>query len=85
MTTKNERVFNHAQINTALNEAADQILELAGLGDEGDPLTDAINLLVNAAQHYLDNPDDTLADVVDANYGDADEEDNVLARLTAKV
>lgn len=53
-----------------LNRAADDIIELVD-GDER--VTDAVNLLVNAAQHYVQNPESGLKDVVEANFESGDD------------
>lgn len=68
-----ETTYSHDQISTALNRAADQITELDVIDDEA--ARDALNLLVNAGLHYLENPQDSLADVIDANWGEREREE----------
>lgn len=64
--------FTSQQIATALNKAADEIAEL----DPSDErIRDTVNLMVNAAVHFLANPDDDLDDAIEANY---DEDLNVI-------
>jgi hypothetical protein len=61
-------------IASALNHAADDLLDVTDADDEG--LVDAVNLLVNAVPHYLNADDsaqpdtafDRLAAVADSNY-----------------
>lgn len=58
----------------ALNRAADDIIDAADLPDTGT--RDALNLLVNAAGHYLDHPGASLEDVARDCYDlDEDERD----------
>jgi hypothetical protein len=59
---------NHADADVlrAFNRAADDILEAISAPDEG--VRDALNLLVNAGMHYLDNPDSDLNDAIVASY-----------------
>lgn len=60
------------QISTALNRAADEVLQIAR--DDGDELLrDAINLVVNAGLHFIENPDASLHEAIAANYDDPDE------------
>jgi hypothetical protein len=59
--------FSEAQVSTAINRAADDVIELAGSPDQG--VRDAANLIVNAAMTYLADPDATLEDAVGC-YGD---------------
>lgn len=58
--------YTHDQIAAALNRAVEDIADAASLPDEGT--IDALNLLVNAAVHYLEHPNDGLAEVVEASY-----------------
>lgn len=59
--------YTHDQITAALNRASADIADAASLPDEGT--IDALNLLVNAMTHYLEHPDDGLAEVVvEADY-----------------
>lgn len=61
----------------ALNRAADEVLEIAD--DDGEErLRDAVNLVVNAALHYLEHPAADLDAAIAANYDDPDE---VLGQL----
>lgn len=64
------------QIAAALNRAADDINDAANLSDEGT--IDALNLLVNATIHYLEHPDDGLAEVVETGYDTDTTLDEVL-------
>lgn len=61
-------VVSRDDVAAAMNRAADEILERLGADDP--TITDSINLVVNASLHWLDHPDDTLEDAVEANYGD---------------
>lgn len=64
-----ERAVTEDDVRQVINTAADDILEAAGHPETG--VTDAINLLVNAALHRLfDNKDATLAEIVAASYSD---------------
>ena len=64
--------FTSQQIATALNKAADEIAEL----DPSDErIRDTVNLVVNAAVHFLANPGDDLDDAIEANY---DEDPDVI-------
>lgn len=58
--------YPHCQISAALNRAVENITDAASLPDEGT--IDALNPLANAAVHYLEHPDDGLAEVVEAGY-----------------
>lgn len=62
--------FTLPEIGAALSRAADDVLELL---DE-DPFRDGVNLVVNAAGHYLEHPDDDLDDAIGASY-DSDPEE----------
>lgn len=53
------------EIEGALNAAADDVL--GAVDSHGEQITDIVNLVVNAAQHYLDNPRD-LDEAIHANY-----------------
>lgn len=46
------------QVVDALNLVAEHIEDAVIIGDD-DGVRDAINLMVNATVHYLENPDDT--------------------------
>lgn len=60
--------YTHDQVAEVLNQVADEILTAVEAGHSG--LRDALNLMVNAVGHYLDNPSGaTLADVADSEYG----------------
>ncbi|GAA1457601.1 hypothetical protein NE857_21515 [Nocardiopsis exhalans] len=72
--------YTHDQIAVALNRASADISEAASLPDEGT--IDALNLLVNAAIHYLEHPGDGLAEVVEADY-DATTLDKVLGWISS--
>lgn len=61
--------FSDEQVSAALNSAADDILAALDAGDHG--VRDVVNLLVNAAAHYLQRPGDDLQHVVAANYDTA--------------
>lgn len=68
-TDQDERTVSEHQVREIVNTAADDILEAADHPETG--LTDAINLLVNAALHRLfDNKDATLAEIVAESYSD---------------
>ncbi|SIO86962.1 hypothetical protein [Nocardiopsis sp. JB363] len=58
--------YTHHQISAALNRAVEDITDAARLPDVGT--IDALNLLVNAATHYLEHPDDGLAEAVEVDY-----------------
>ncbi|WP_394941139.1 hypothetical protein [Psychromicrobium sp. YIM B11713] len=61
--------FSTDQITTALNRAADEVLNV--VHDDGDEfLSDAINFVVNAGLHFLERPDASIEDVVHENYDD---------------
>lgn len=62
------RVYTRDEVVAALNRAANDVDEAAGLPDEG--ARDCVNLTVNAALNYLDGSADNLADVVEQNYDD---------------
>ncbi|MDP9903159.1 hypothetical protein [Arthrobacter bambusae] len=63
------RAATYERINTALNRAADEVLETTC--DDGDEhLRDAVNLVVNAGIYFLEHPDDSLEDAVRENYDD---------------
>lgn len=64
-----ERMVSEHDVREVVNAAADEVLEAAGNPETG--VTDAINLLVNAALHRLfDNIDATLAEIVAESYSD---------------
>ncbi|NKY96545.1 hypothetical protein [Nocardiopsis alborubida] len=58
--------YAHDQITAALNRAVEDIADAASLPEEGT--IDALNLLINAAAHYLEHPNDGLAEAVEASY-----------------
>jgi hypothetical protein len=60
--------YTAAQINDALNRAADTVLEATDAGDEGP--RDLINLHVNTAAGLLENPEATLQEVIEASYSE---------------
>lgn len=63
------------QFNAALQRAASDVINLADDDvHDGEQVIDAVNLVVNAALHYLDHADATLNDVIAANYSDSAEE-----------
>lgn len=72
-------VYTHDQIAAALDRAVGDISEAASLPEEG--IIDALNLLASAARHYLEHPDDGLAEVVEAKY-DATTLDEVLGWIS---
>ena len=55
-----------AELTSALNRAADDVLEAIDAPDEG--VRDAINLVINAAAHYARHPGADLAAAITANY-----------------
>lgn len=74
-------VWTEQQIADALNLAADDIIEVADLSDEGT--RDALNLLVNATMHYLredieHDKTQRLHEVVESCYGSDMSLDRVL-------
>lgn len=59
--------FTEAHVRTAINEAADAVIDAVDMHDEG--ARDAINLVVNVFLHWLtDNPDASVEQVIEANY-----------------
>lgn len=64
----NPTTHTHNDVTVALNRAAEDILAAINAPDEG--VRDAINAIVNVAAHYLDWPNDTLQEALDASYGD---------------
>lgn len=58
------------QLSDALNQAADDVLGVAGRED--DRLVDAVNLVVNAGLHYVEHPGDDLDDAIEASYQDTE-------------
>lgn len=60
--------FTSEQITAALNSAADDVLGAVSDHDD-EQISDAVNLMVNAAQHYLTHDHDLDA-AIEANYGD---------------
>lgn len=65
-------MFTEQQVASALNGAADDILDAVDAGDDG--LRDAINLIVNATIAYLTGQADDLQEVVAHNYDDSYDE-----------
>lgn len=61
------RIYSGQAVQVALNRAADDVLEAIDAPDEGK--RDVANLVVNAAMHYLDKPEASLADAIVAEYG----------------
>lgn len=57
------------QVRSALNNAADAVLDAAGRDDER--IHDIANLIVNAGLHFTEHPDDTLFEAIETNYSDA--------------
>lgn len=72
-----ERISRHPGVSEALNRAADDVTELH---PEGQLARDTANLVVNAALHYLENPQATLDEAIEANYDEP--VDDVLAHLS---
>lgn len=71
------QTFTLSQVMDAMTGACDDILDAAS---PGEPMRDALNLLVNAAGYYLEHPDDqNLDSAAEDSYGVPYEE--VLARL----
>ena len=64
--TTTESSFSSAEVSTAFNHAADEVLEAIAAPESG--VRDAINLVVNAAAYYLEHPQAALAEVIAANY-----------------
>jgi len=60
--------FTEQQVHDALNDAADDILDAVGAGDEG--LRDGINLMVNATIAYLRGEAADLHAVAEGSYGE---------------
>lgn len=58
--------YTHDQIAAALGRAVGDIADAASLPEEG--MIDALNLLTSAARHYLEHPNDELAEVIEAVY-----------------
>jgi hypothetical protein len=54
------------EVLAAMNRAADDVLSAIAAPDEGT--RDAVNLVVNAATTYLENPDATLDEAIEENY-----------------
>lgn len=67
--------YSREEVSSALNRAADEVLDAAGAPDTG--LRDAVNLVVNASLSYLTGEAATLAGVVEVNY-DTETLDEVL-------
>lgn len=73
VSTVPAQTFTHREVVDVLNQACDDLIEAAELGDTG--VRDALNLLVNAASYYLGHPDDrNLASMVEAHYDDSYED-----------
>lgn len=53
------------RVAQAFNQAADDVLTAA---DDDERLRDAVNLVVNAGMHYLDNPQASLEEAIEDNY-----------------
>jgi len=62
------KTFDRDRVSVAFNAAADDIADALDLPDEGK--RDLLNLLINVGMHYLDWPDGSLSDAIEANYGD---------------
>ncbi len=60
--------FTDDDVVTALNQAADDILDAVDAGDEG--LRDALNLMVNATIAYLRGDARDLREAVEHSYGE---------------
>lgn len=55
------------QLGTAVNRAADEVIEIT---PENEHLRDVVNLVVNAALHYMEHPHDDLRQAIEANYSE---------------
>lgn len=73
LVDESEPTFLRTTVSTAVNKATDDIMAVAQPNDDEGFLTDLTNLIVNAALHYLEHPDADLDDVLEAEYGDADD------------
>jgi hypothetical protein len=56
------------EVMRMVNKAADLVVQEMGWGNDATHEQDAINLLVNVFGAMLDNPDTTVAEVMDACY-----------------
>ena len=64
--------YTRDRVIAAFNRAASEAQELEWTGDSED-VTDATNLVVNLGLHYVEHPEATLRQAIEANYGDAAE------------
>jgi hypothetical protein len=64
-----ERKFTRAQVETAINQAADMAWEWVGRGDDGS--RDLVNLVVNVTLERLDGRGRSVPAVVRRCYGEA--------------
>jgi hypothetical protein len=71
--------FTLDQLRTALNHAADETLNVFE-PDDDESLRDAINLVVNAGIHFVENTDASIQEAIEASYDDF--ADELLARLS---
>lgn len=55
--------------SASFNRAADEVATAGSLAESH--VLDAINLVVNAGLHFIDSPEASLRDVIEANYSDA--------------
>lgn len=70
-----DQLHTTTKISEAVNNAATEIQDLTSYDET---VADATNLMVNATLHYLDEPGNELADVIEANFSD---NEDILDRL----
>jgi hypothetical protein len=70
------KLYAREDVEAALNRAADHVLEAIDAPDEGK--RDVANLIVNATAHYLDHPEATLTEAIEAADYDSATPDEVL-------
>lgn len=58
-------------VSAALNQAAEDVTDLH---PDGEHVRDSVNLVVNAALHYLEHPHDDLTAAIETNYDESVEE-----------
>lgn len=63
----NLRVYSLNQVREAANSAADDLLDAI---EKDESTTDLVNLLVNVVLHYVEHPDESLTDAIEANYSE---------------
>lgn len=61
------KTYSADEVKAAANRAADDVQVALDMPDEGS--RDVVNLVVNATVHYLDNPEASLVEAIEANYG----------------